>query len=152
MPWRRPWRGWIVAGRYLDTDCILASIKESDWLKPHIEKVVQGEDRFFTSVLTNIECKLVLSRESAREDMDDMEAHYHRYNVKMLPFDEKVERLSDHPLKKYEFLGIFDPIHAASSIPHGLQMVSTDHIYPLIEGLSVKDPREIAADPIQDNK
>ncbi|MFW3145324.1 MAG: PIN domain-containing protein [Thermoplasmatota archaeon] len=137
-----------MAGKYLDTDCLLALIKESDWLKADVEMVVQGEDRLFTSVFTNKECKLVISRESARKDMHDMEVHFNRYNVRMLPFDERVEMLSNHLLKKYEFLGIFDSIHAATSILHGLTIISTDHIFPLIDELFVKDPREIATDLI----
>ena len=51
---------------YLDTDIILALIKKDDWLRPYVDmKKIKNPT---TSVLTVIECKLVISREYGRED------------------------------------------------------------------------------------
>lgn len=133
-----------MAGRYLDTDCILALIKESDWLKSHVENAVGPDEKYYMSVLTVIECKLVISREDQREKIHDLNVRIMDHNIELLPVDNYVERVSDQLLKKYDFLGIFDSIHAATAIINGLTILSTDHIFPLMEELSVNDPRDLS--------
>jgi len=96
------------------------------------------------SVLTVIECKLVISREDQREKIHDLNVRIMDHNIELLPVDNYVERVSDQLLKKYDFLGIFDSIHAATAIINGLTILSTDHIFPLMEELSVNDPRDLS--------
>jgi predicted nucleic acid-binding protein len=141
MPWWRSRRAWNVAGKYLDTDCVLALTKESDWLKTIVEEIIACEEPLYTSILTVIECKLVIAREYGRNNMHNMNSRITGLGIELLPVDQKVERMSDQLLKKYNFLGIFDSIHASTAIINGLTLLSTDHIFPLMEELSVEDPR-----------
>lgn len=130
-----------MAGMYLDTDCVLALIKQNDWLKEDVEKRIKDHYSLYTSILTVIECKLVISREMKRDEMYDLDSLIQVRNIRFLPLDTEVERISNHLLKKYDFLGIFDSIHAATSIVHSFPILSTDHIFPLMEELTVEDPR-----------
>ncbi len=129
-------------GRYLDTDCVLALIKDTDWLKNDVERILEDHHDRYTSILTVIECKLVISREMNRNRIHDIDGSIQKWNISFLPLDPEVEKVSNQLLKKYDFLGIFDSIHAATSIVHGLSIFSTDHIFPLMEELSVIDPRD----------
>jgi len=131
-----------VAGIYLDTDCILAIIKDSDWLKADVTRSIAKGNDYFTSILTVVECKLVISRELDRNRIFSIDEQIRTLNIQFLIFDAEVERVANLLMKKYEFLGIFDSLHAASSIVHELTMMSTDHIFPHIEELSVVDPRD----------
>ncbi|MGA1873117.1 MAG: type II toxin-antitoxin system VapC family toxin [Thermoplasmatota archaeon] len=133
-----------MAGRYLDTDCILALIKESDWLKSDVQKALHDDQRNYTSILTLVESKLVISREEERDSIHDLSDLIKAMNIELLPMDQEVERISNQLIRKYDFLGIFDSIHAATANINDLTMVSTDHIFPLMEELSVIDPRYIS--------
>ncbi len=126
---------------YLDTDCVLALIKESDWLKVLVGSRLKEERDLCTSVITVIECKLVISREEKRDHMHDTGSAIKNEKIGLLPLDERIILLSNDLLKKYEFLGIFDSIHAATSIVHDQTLLSTDHIFPLLDELVSEDPR-----------
>lgn len=130
-----------MAGKYLDSDCILALIKETDWLKNDVEEWIKDEEVLFTSIFSIVECKLVISREMKRDDIHDIITKIRERDIRLLPLTAEVEDLPDRLLKRYSFLGIFDSIHAATAIIHGLAILSTDHIFPLIEELSVENPK-----------
>ena len=127
---------------YLDSDCVLALIKDSDWLKNTVKERVSTENELFTSAVTIIECKLVISREEQRELMHDIDSKIIEAGIQLLPFNLETDEISNKLLKKYEFLGIFDSIHAATSILHELILLSTDHIFPLMEEVRSEDPRK----------
>ncbi len=84
-----------------------------------------------------------LYREEKRDHMHDIESAIRNMKIKFLPLDEKTTLLSNDLLKKYEFLGIFDSIHAATSIIHNQTLLSTDHIYPLLDELVSRPERKI---------
>ena len=48
---------------YLDTDCVLALVKESDWLKDAVTKRLRKEKKLYISVLSVVESRLILTRE-----------------------------------------------------------------------------------------
>jgi predicted nucleic acid-binding protein len=130
-----------VVNVYLDTDCILALVKDSDWLKAPVEKRLRGEKRLFTSVLTIVECRLVLLREATTEEVFRVEEIIKKWKIKLIPLDESVMKRSKKLMRQNEFLGTFDSIHIATALIHKEQILSTDHVFSLIPELDVEDPR-----------
>lgn len=126
---------------YLDTDCILALVKESDWLKEHVEKKLKKEKKLYTSVLSVVESRLVLMREANLEIVLSLEEKIEKMNIKLLPLDEKILRESKKLLLEYDFLGTFDALHIATARRYREKILSTDHIFTLISDLKVEDPR-----------
>ena len=124
---------------YLDTDIVLALIKDKDWLKKYIKinKIKNPK----TSVLTLIEAELVLAREFGRKDVFRIN-QIKNYKIKILSLDEKIFNLSNKLLKQYN-INIFDSLHAAFCLINKEKILSTDHIFDVIENLERIDPREI---------
>ncbi len=141
MLMKRQGRDWNVEGIYLDTDCIPALIKDADWLKDDVRTRINGDSNLFTSIITVIECKLVISREEDGEMIYDIQEKIISEKIKILPLNGKIEKYSNILMKKYNFLGIFDSIHSSTAIFHELKMISTDHVFPLIKELYVENPR-----------
>lgn len=127
---------------YLDTDCIIALVKENDWLKTAVKNRLKKEKKLCTSVITVIECRLVLTRENTIEEALSVEKIISRYKIKLLPLNEKILAKSKHLIKKFEFLGTFDSLHAATALLYKEKILSTDHVFLLISKLDVEDPRE----------
>ena len=126
---------------YLDTDVILALIKEEDWLKELINfKKIKNPQ---TSTLTLIEVRLVLTREISRKDALDSLSKIKNLGVKIIPLDIKIVEESNNLMKKYDSLGIFDSIHAACTILKNEVIISTDTVYKEISELSSQDPRSL---------
>ena len=129
---------------YLDADCVLALIKKGDWLGDAVCRRLKGERAPMTSVLTVVECQLVLSREEGRERITDVGKAIGEKGISLLPIDGNILERSNDLLKRYDLLGIFDSIHAATAMTYGEVLLSTDHVFPLIDDLVVEDPRGIA--------
>jgi hypothetical protein len=125
---------------YLDTDCILALIKESDWLKEPVQKRLLKEKGLCTSVLSVIECKLIFAREEKLETSLLVEDKITKEHIKLLPLDEKVLTLSNDLQKRYPILGIFDSIHIGTAIINKERILSSDHLFPQIAEISVENP------------
>ena len=126
---------------YLDTDIILALIKDSDWLKPHVDiKKIKNPE---TSVFTIIEAEIVLLREYGREHVFPVLENVKKHKIKIIPFDEVVLVKSIEMLKKYSRLNIFDSVHAAYSIVKRDKIISTDTIFDEIEEIEKIDPRDM---------
>ncbi|MFO8051191.1 MAG: PIN domain-containing protein [Thermoplasmatota archaeon] len=104
---------------YLDTDCILALIKDKDWLKDHVIQRLESEKDLSTSIITILECKLVIAREIGREMILDVGDSIDDLGVGIIPLNKEIETISNELLKEYPFLGIFDSIHAATCIRDG---------------------------------
>lgn len=124
---------------YLDTDVILALIKEKDWLKNYI-KISKIKNRK-TSVLALIEAELVLAREFGRKEIFKIN-QIKNYKIKILDLNEKIFNLSNKLLKQYN-INIFDSLHAAICLENKEKILSTDHIFDVIENLERVDPRRI---------
>ena len=127
---------------YLDTDCILALIKDSDWLKASVQKRLKHEKKLFTSVLSVVECRLVLLRESTPKEVFSIEEAIKKWKIKLIPLDKKTLEKSKKLMQEFDFLGTFDAIHIATAILHKEKILSTDHIFSLIPKLKVEDPRD----------
>ena len=122
---------------YLDTDVLLALLKEKDWLKQFVtpEKVRDC----CTSVLNVLEAKMVLLREEGTADK--LISKLKSLKITLLPIDEAMLEKSEDLLSTHEHLGIFDSMHAATCFVKNEKMFSTDHIYDELE-LERIDPRD----------
>jgi PIN domain nuclease of toxin-antitoxin system len=130
-----------VVNVYLDTDCILALVKDSDWLKKPVQKRIKKEKHLCTSVLSVVESRLVLMREDDIESVFKIENKLKAHKVKLLPLDEDIISESNNLMKDFDFLATFDAIHIATAKLHEEKILSTDHILKLVPGLTVEDPR-----------
>ncbi len=126
---------------YLDTDIILALVKKTDWLKPHINLKALTDIK--TSTFTVIEAELVIQREYGRDFIKDVLETVRNSKIKLLPLTEKVIEKSKELLSKHENLNIFDSVHAAFCIIENDTLISTDNIFPKISGLKYMDPRDL---------
>ena len=125
---------------YLDTDIILALIKDEDWLKEHVDlKQMQPAK---TSVFTVIEAELVLLREYSRNDAIAVLDKLKTLKIEILPVTEPIIKQSQKLLSQYSELNIFDSIHVACAVVNDELIVSTDTVFQNILGLKRKDPRE----------
>lgn len=126
---------------YLDTDIILALIKEDDWLKKYvnISKLKSAK----TSVITIIEARIVLEREYSRNEAIKVLSKLKKFNMQILPIDDKIIEKSQELLEKYPRLNIFDSIHVACAIINNEIIISTDTIFSSINELKSKDPRKL---------
>jgi uncharacterized protein with PIN domain len=131
-----------VVNVYLDTDCILALVKDSDWLKAPVEKRLKNEKRLVTSALTVVECRLVLLREASLQDAFRVEDVIKKWKIKLIPLDDKVLERSKKLIQQNDFLATFDSIHIATALMNNEQILSTDHVFSLIPELVVEDPRD----------
>ena len=126
---------------YLDTDIILALTKKEDWLKKHVplSKLKSAK----TSVLTIIEAKIVLEREYGREEALAVLAYVRKLGIELLPLDTRVLEKSQYLQEKYPQLHIFDAVHAGFAFVYKELLVSTDTLFPQIEEIDCRDPREL---------
>jgi PIN domain nuclease of toxin-antitoxin system len=130
-----------VVNVYLDTDCILALVKDSDWLKESVKRRLKSETKFVTSVLTVIECRLVLLREATPEEAFKVEKVIKNWKIQLIPLNENILKRSKSLMQQNDFLGTFDSIHIATSLIYQEPILSTDHVFSLIPELVVEDPR-----------
>ncbi len=126
---------------YLDTDCILALVKDSDWLKKPVEQRIKKEKRLCTSVLSVVESRLILMREENIESALGVEEKLKNLHIKLLPLEENILSESNSLMEEFDFLATFDALHIATAKLHKEKILSTDHIFKLIPDLSVEDPR-----------
>jgi len=126
---------------YLDTDCILALVKDSDWLKEPVQKKIKLEKRLVTSVLSVVECRLVLLRENTPEEAYNVENTLKKWKIKLIILDKKTLEKSKKLMNEFDFLGTFDAIHIATAIINNEKILSTDHVFSLIAKIEVENPR-----------
>lgn len=126
---------------YLDTDIILALIKKEDWLKSHVNLSKLQPAR--TSVFTLIEARIILEREYSRKEALRVLPVVSKLGITLVPFEEAVLRKSLELSEKYPQLNTFDSVQVAFAMVHDEILISTDTLFPKIEGLKVKDPRDL---------
>lgn len=126
---------------YLDTDVILALIKEEDWLKGVVdrERLVRAK----TSVITVIEVQLIYYEKGTREFLRGVQSMIRDEGVEVLSLTPEVVQRSSELLEKYERLNVFDSLHLAHSLLLEEPVISTDTLYPKIEEVESIDPRRL---------
>lgn len=126
---------------YLDTDCVLALIKEKDWLKEFVLERIEDESSLMTSMISILECRLVLSREDNRSKSIDLVEMIKKFKMELIPYDVETENKARSLLSKYSFLNIFDSLHLATAILNDERILSTDHLFPEVTEVVCIDPR-----------
>ena len=114
---------------YLDTDCILALVKDSDLLKKPVQRSLKSEKKLLTSVLSIVECRLVLLRESIPEEAFRVEKEIKKWKIKLIPLDEKILNKGKKLMQEFDFLGTFDALHIATAIIQNEKIMSSDHVF-----------------------
>lgn len=126
---------------YLDTDVILAFVKEEDWLKKHIS--LNNISNPKTSTFTIIEAEIVLDREYERGVALQILPKIQNRDIHLLPLTEKIVSTGRDMLAKYAKLNVFDAIHVAFSFSFEEILISTDTIFNRVKEVQNKDPRRL---------
>ncbi len=127
---------------YLDTDIILALIKDEDWLKKYvnIKKISSPK----TSALNVIEARLVLLREYSRKEAINALKKINGHKIKIVEINENIINKSQELIEKYSELNMFDAVHVASVLINNEELLSTDSIFDKIKEVNKIDPRNMS--------
>jgi PIN domain nuclease of toxin-antitoxin system len=126
---------------YLDTDVILALIKEDDWLKSEVDRNALISSK--TSAVTVIEVQLVYFDERSRGVIADSRQEVAQEVERVLPLDTEVLKESSRFLREHDRLNVFDLLHLAHASLLDEPIVSTDTLYPEVDDMCSLDPREL---------
>lgn len=135
----------------IETDIVLAHIKESDWLKPYAEHILAMAGRG--------EIKLYASREllhevyyAARklgvgldELLEKIVALTRIENIVWVPTTIDVDLTALTLMVEYGVKSVFDAYYAATTLLYDPDrtIISTDHVYDRIPGIHRVDPRDL---------
>ncbi len=128
---------------YIEADILYSYLKPTDWLKACSAKILNKYNNLKTSAITITEIELVSKRDFGEQFSNSvLERVKDIKNLKFLALDISILKKAVEYRKKYG-LNIFDSIHAASAFKIKKEIISTDNIYDIIEGMKRKDPRQI---------
>lgn len=126
---------------YLDTDPVLALLKDNDWLASSVDLEEIAEPT--TSVATSIEVQYVLEDEWPREELLDAHEQIEGHGIDLLDLRTDAVDAGAELRSRYPRLNLFDAVHLGTARTTGQQIVSTDSLYPEIQEVEHVDPREI---------
>jgi predicted nucleic acid-binding protein len=126
---------------YLDTDVVLALIKDDDWLKSEVDRSAFVSPK--TSAVTVVEIQLVYFDERTHEKLASFRQEVSEEVEEILPLDTEVLKESSGLLGEYDRLNIFDSLHLAHASVLNEPIISTDTLYPEIDTVRSLDPREM---------
>lgn len=126
---------------FLDTDILLALVKEKDWLKSFVDLKKMSNPK--TSVLNILEAQLVLMKELGREESLNLLFKIKEKKIQIVALPVEVSDKATELLKSYPKLNLFDAMHAALCLLKNEQICGTDGIFAEISGLKWVDPRDL---------
>jgi len=126
---------------YLDTDVLLALLKEEDWLQADVESATFDEPK--TSIVTAVEIQLVMFDPWKRTDLATIHDEITGLGIDVCPLTSDVFRAGAELLPAYPELNVFDAIHVGHAQTLDELLVSTDTLYPKIEDIENVDPRDM---------
>jgi len=135
----------------IETDVILAHVKEQDWLKPYAEKILEKarkgiiklyvsreviHELYYIASKLNIEIDEILRRVVALTRIN---------NIMWLPTTVEIDLAALTIMVEYGVSSIFDAYYAATALimDPDKTIISTDKVYDKIPGLVRIDPREL---------
>lgn len=136
----------------VETDIILAHVKERDWLKPYAEALLKAAERgevelyascevlhelYYVAVKLGISLELLLEKLVALAGVR---------NLRWVPLTERVALAALTLMVEYGLTSYFDACYAATALladPDRV-VVSTDSVYDRVPGLKRMDPRDLA--------
>ena len=124
---------------YLDTDVILAVLKEDDWLQSNVD--LEEMENPETSAITVTEIQLVY--EDWNNRFNDINQKIRDLGIKILEIGPQTIKESSKLQKKYGKLNVIDSIHLAHAKQQETPIISTDTLYPKIKEVENKDPRNM---------
>jgi predicted nucleic acid-binding protein len=135
----------------VETDVILAHVKEKDWLKSYADKILRAADSgriklcascevihelYYMSIKLGIDMETLLNKIAALTSI----------NMDWIPATVEISLTAMTLMLEYDMSSIFDAYYAATALlsDPDRTVISTDSIYERIPGIKRKDPREIA--------
>ncbi len=130
----------------LDSDIILAYLKEDDWLQDYAEnifvKIIAGELDVYMSTAAFVELAFVCKREKQIDLFSKIiSTLYNLPHVSFIPLSEEILEKSTEFIQKG--IGVLDSIQAATAINFDKTIISSDHIFDKIKDLKRIKPEEL---------
>ena len=135
----------------IETDIILAHIKEQDWLKPYAEKILEmahkGKVKLYASIELIHELYYI-----ARKSGIDIGVMLEKIvvltkieNIIWIPTTIEIDLTAFTLIMEYDINSIFDAYHAATALLYDPDqtIISTDQIYDKVKGIKRIDPRKM---------
>ena len=132
--------GW-TGSVYLDTDVILALLKVDDWLASQVDPATLAEPK--TSVATAIEVQYVMEDEWNRDRLSTVHDAIVDEGVDLVPLTTDMMDEAGSLRRSYGRINVFDGVHLGAAKAHNEPIVSTDTLYPEIDGVNHIDPRDL---------
>lgn len=126
---------------YLDTDVLLALLKEDDWLQADIDSASFDSPK--TSIITAVEIQLVMFDSWSRSELATVYEAISDLNIDILPLTVEAFQTGAELLPEYSSLNVFDSIHVGHACVLDEPLISTDTLYPKIEDVENQDPRDL---------
>ena len=133
----------------IESDLLLAIIKKEDRLKPAAERILEKIDSgelkgvyASTAVLQEV-IFWFYNRQLLSELAKAVNVLSHLRNVEWIPITPEVCLTASLLINEYN-TSPFDAYHAATAIPRDKTILSTEHIYNKIKGITRIEPTEFA--------
>lgn len=136
----------------IESDLLYAYIKKHDWLKPTAEKIINAivegklgtvhasrmvlHELYYVSKNLGVDLDEFISKAASLTAIPNLSYH---------PTTVEIDLLALVLMKQYRVSSIFDAYHAATALNQEQDhtIISTDHIYDAIPGITRIDPREL---------
>uniref|UniRef100_A0A7J3X4I1 Ribonuclease VapC n=1 Tax=Thermofilum pendens TaxID=2269 RepID=A0A7J3X4I1_THEPE len=136
----------------IETDVLLAHVKEEDWLKPYAEAILRAADAGRLTLYASCEVlhelyyvavKLGVDREEMLSRVAELT---HIANIVWIPATVDIFLAAMALMLEYNMSSVFDAYYAATALlaDPDRAVVSTDHVYERIPGIRRVDPRRLA--------
>jgi len=136
----------------IETDIVLAHVKERDWLKPYADSILSAansgmirlsasceviHELYYVSVKLGIDLETLLNKVVALTNIN---------NLYWIPATTEIILAAMSLMLEYNLSSIFDAYYAATALfsDPDRTIISTDTIYDRIPGVKRVDPRELA--------
>ena len=136
----------------IESDLLYAYVKKHDWLKPTAEKIINAivegklgtvhasrmvlHELYYVSKNLGVDLDEFISKAASLTAIPNLSYH---------PTTVEIDLLALVLMKQYRVSSIFDAYHAATALNQEQDhtIISTDHIYDAIPGITRIDPREL---------
>lgn len=136
----------------IETDLLYAYVKKQDWLKPVADKIINAiadgklgtvhasrmvlHELYYVSKAESIPLDQYITRAASLTAIPNLSYH---------PTTVEIDLLALVLMKQYNVTSIFDAYHAATALNQEPDhtVISTDHIYDQIPGITRIDPRNL---------
>lgn len=126
---------------YLDTDVVLAELKDDDWLHSAVDLDAIPDPK--TSVSTCTEVQYAMEESWDRNRLTNIHEQLTTAGVSLVPLRTDHLDAGMALQRTYERLNQFDAVHLGVARVLEEAIVSTDTLYPSIDEVPHVDPREL---------